>query len=347
MATMTQQGERSAAHGLEIAFMIALAIHSAGLLGLASWRSEAPKPPGVQEITIDLAPLMQEAETVEPAKVAEPQQAVETATFAMPEATAAEPRLEAVTAAEPDKVEEPAREAGAALPPPAEDVQRPEDATAKPSPQDASTVAPPPETVVTEAPAVEAPPTGDASEASLVANPEAVVAAQPPHPTRRQTRRAKLERTPVPRAVRPKREVTERPARPPRQVAAQPAASAPATAQRGRSAASRESNAASAASADPNARNRYAAMISAAVRRRLRFPDYARSRGSGGTATVRFTVHRSGRVMSASLVRSAGDGTLDRAALATVVPGSSLPAAPDAVPQQQITFVVPLRFDLR
>ena len=82
-----------------------------------------------------------------------------------------------------------------------------------------------------------------------------------------------------------------------------------------------------------------------------RFPflvlDAARAQGLAGVATIRFTMQRSGQILSASLVRSAGHNTLDQAALATAAPGASLPPAPDAVPQQQLTFVVPLRFNLR
>ena len=99
--------------------------------------------------------------------------------------------------------------------------------------------------------------------------------------------------------------------------------------------------------AAPILQNRYAAQISAAVRGRLRYPDVAQSQGIAGVATVRFTLHRSGQVLSASLVRSAGHPALDRAALATVGPGSSLPPAPDGLPQQKTTFVVPLHFSLR
>jgi protein TonB len=384
---VVERERRPALGGLAAAFLVSLALHGAGLLGLAAWRSaDPPKPPGQQAITIDLAPVMQDAQTVAPAEVAQPEQAVETATLAVPDATATEPTPETVAAAEPDQAWEELVEEQAvvALPPPAEGGRPPDEAAAEPAPQEASTTALSPEAIATDAPPVEALPAGiEGAEAlppepsvealphgaaDLIAPPPAPLAENTPetravepsqvvtatgrprprpHPARQPTRDAKPGRQPEQKPVRPRRQMAERPTRPPRQVAARPAASAPSSPRRGRLSASRESNAASAASADPTARNRYAALISAAVRRRLRYPDNARSRGSGGTATVRFTVHRSGRVMSASLVRSAGDGTLDGAALATVSPGTALPPAPAGVPQRQITFIVPLRFNLR
>ncbi|WP_407666791.1 energy transducer TonB family protein [Microvirga roseola] len=100
-----------------------------------------------------------------------------------------------------------------------------------------------------------------------------------------------------------------------------------------------------AASADPNALNRYRTQLSSALRRRFRYPRVAQVQGASGTAIVRFTMTRSGRVVSAFLVRSTGSGVLDQAALATVVPGTSLPPPSDTV--QELTYTVPLQFDLR
>jgi protein TonB len=93
--------------------------------------------------------------------------------------------------------------------------------------------------------------------------------------------------------------------------------------------------------------NRYVASLAAALRNRLRYPDVARSQGVGGVATLRFTMDRSGRIVSSTLVQSAGHPALDQAARAAASPGSSLPPAPAALPQQQFTISVPLRFNLR
>jgi len=137
----------------------------------------------------------------------------------------------------------------------------------------------------------------------------------------------RVERKPTPR-----REVAERRPAPLRPQASQ----APS---------SRENTGGMAASADPTAFNRYAAQLRAALQSRLRYPAAEDAARISGVATVRFTVLRSGRIVSASLVRSAGNAALDQAALAAASPGSMLPAAPDAISQEQFTFSIPLKFD--
>ncbi len=282
-------------------FLLALMLHASALLALTSWRSaDELEPPGEQEITIDLAPAMQEAETVEPAEVAQPLQT---------ETEIVEPEPESVTA----------------------ETVPPKQTTEDVPFETAESVAPETPTVTAEALAAE---TLDPEEVTAVAPEETVTAEIPPEPPNK----AKPERR------EPKPERRERP-RP--RVAEKPAAAPPSNPRQGRASSSRENMAASAASADPNARARYVAQISAAVRSRLRYPSGARSQGMSGVATVRFTLNRSGAVLGAALVRSTGHSALDQAALAAVRPGSAFPPAPDGVPQQQITFVVPLRFSLQ
>jgi periplasmic protein TonB len=173
--------------------------------------------------------------------------------------------------------------------------------------------------------------------AALVKPQETVTAPPPPEPAP----------TPRSRPQPPKPKSRPREPRPELPRAAPSRSASSADPRQGRPSSSRENAGGAAAAADPNLQNRYAAQISAAVRGRLRYPVAAQSQGIAGVATVRFTLHRSGEVLSASLVRSAGHPALDRAALATVNPGSSLPPAPDGLPQQQITFVVPLKFTVQ
>lgn len=54
------------------AFLFALAFHVGGLLALTYWQSQDDMNPGGQEITIDLAPIMQNAESVAPAEISSP-----------------------------------------------------------------------------------------------------------------------------------------------------------------------------------------------------------------------------------------------------------------------------------
>jgi protein TonB len=275
---------------LGIAFATALFLHGAAFAALTLWPSDgAVDPPGEQEITIDLAPAMEELASVAPAEVSAQEAPLE----------------EAVQGAQTEEAE--------AFPPEEVAEDRPQEAEAVPEPQQ-----------VTEAVPVEALPA--APETAL--EPDAVVALPPTEtavakpPEEKPAPAKPVERKPAPR----------------RTVAAQQLP--PSEARQGQASASRENTGGSAASADPNALNSYKAKVNAAIRNRLRYPSVAAS----GTATLRFIVDRSGQIVSASLVGSAGHPALDQAALATARPGSSVPAAPDSLPQQQFPFIVNLRF---
>ncbi len=277
---------------LGIAFLTALLLHGAALTAVTYWPSDTENPPGEQEITIDLAPAMEELVSVAPSL--EQSQAVppvESEPLPIESETVEEQPPEEIIEAQPQEVTE-------AVPVEAVPVEQ--------------------ETVETEAVVLPPPPE------TVVAKP----LDEPPPP--------KLEKKPPPKPVERKP--------PPRRTAAQPKP-LPSDARQGQASASRENMSGQAASADPTARNRYLASLVASLRNRLRYPDAARSQGITGAATVRFTMDRSGRIVSASLVRSAGHPALDQAALAAASPGTSLPPIPDFIPQT--TFTVPLRFNLR
>lgn len=91
----------------------------------------------------------------------------------------------------------------------------------------------------------------------------------------------------------------------------------------------------------------YLTTLRAILERNLRFPMVAREQGLSGTATVRFTVTRDGRVLHAALSRSSGEASLDREALALLGRVSPLPPLPADFPQQAVELVVPVVFRLR
>ncbi len=69
--------------------------------------------------------------------------------------------------------------------------------------------------------------------------------------------------------------------------------------------------------------------------------------GTRGTATVAFTIDRSGRVVSARLASSSGDAVLDQEAVATVRRASPVPAPPANIGGRgggNILLAVPIRF---
>jgi periplasmic protein TonB len=353
---------------LPAAALVAVALHSLAIAGLTLWRPVPPiTPPGQQEITIDLAPAMEHAEAVSPAEVSQPVVA-EAITEPAPEPQP----VESVQAPAETAVATPAPELQ-----PVEAVQEPRETTVAAAPEadeaadaEVATTTSLQSGVPTEAPATTAlalPPETQAIESTA---PEAPIVAALPDPVQetpairtppRPAPPVVHTRKPAPKQERPEQKPVVKPSpnppvsrqakpapsrtAPSRSVAARQAPAA-ADARAGAASASREESRGSAAAADPNAMSRYAAQLAAALRARLRYPETARSHGIGGVATLRFTLHRSGRVVASSVVRSAGHAALDQAALATAAPGSSLPPAPDDIPQQQLTISVPLRFNL-
>lgn len=281
-------GERS---NVGAAFLLALGLHLGVVAAIAFWPADpAVKPPGEQEITIDLAPAMEAAQPVDAVEAVAP-----TPNLPVEETISADE----TTDVQPEEIEE----------------------------------VPASQEIVEAAPADEAVPIDDAEAVETISPPKDAVVAKAV-----EDKPAKPGRKPPPRRE-------ERKPAPRREVAAsQPA---PSRIQAGQASSSRDNMGGLGASADPNVLNRYAAQLTAALRRRLRYPDVARGEGISGVATIRFTLERSGRIVSASLVRSTGSAVLDQAALVAAKPGSNLPAAPEAVPQQLLTFAVPLRFDLR
>jgi protein TonB len=82
--------------------------------------------------------------------------------------------------------------------------------------------------------------------------------------------------------------------------------------------------------------------LMAHLNRHKRFPPGA---AGTGTATVAFTIDRSGRVLSARLVRGSGDAALDAEAVALPRRASPVPAPPPNVSGGSVTLAVPIRFN--
>lgn len=82
--------------------------------------------------------------------------------------------------------------------------------------------------------------------------------------------------------------------------------------------------------------------LMAHLNRYKRFPSSA---ASTGTVTVAFTIDRSGRVLSARLVRGSGDPALDAEAVSLPRRASPVPAPPPNVGGVSVTLAVPIRFN--
>jgi periplasmic protein TonB len=92
---------------------------------------------------------------------------------------------------------------------------------------------------------------------------------------------------------------------------------------------------------------RWESVLAAHLERFKHYPDKARMRGDQGTATVAFTIDHDGRVVSSRIVQSSGSDTLDEETLAMLVRAQPLPKPPDNVLDSELSFVVPVKFNIK
>lgn len=78
-----------------------------------------------------------------------------------------------------------------------------------------------------------------------------------------------------------------------------------------------------------------------------RYPAAARAHAQTGIATVSFTMNHEGRLVRSSIVKSSGSPALDQETLAMLVRAQPLPRPPEQVSDAELTFVVPVRFNIR
>jgi protein TonB len=78
-----------------------------------------------------------------------------------------------------------------------------------------------------------------------------------------------------------------------------------------------------------------------------RYPDEARARGQQGVAELAFSIDRQGRLLSSRIVKSSGVAQLDDETLALVQRSQPFPAPPEGFGGAEISFTVPVRFNIR
>ena len=78
------------------------------------------------------------------------------------------------------------------------------------------------------------------------------------------------------------------------------------------------------------------------LERHKRYPPQAR--GKVGEARLAFSIDRSGRVVESRIVHSSGSDALDREALALLRRAAPLPPPPAGLPDDRLSFVVPIRY---
>ncbi len=194
----------------------------------------------------------------------------------------------------------------------------------------------PPEPVVTaEVPPLEplpqVPPVEDIVPPTPVVKETAAVALPPPPPkaappVKKVEKKPDVKKPPKPVQARRADERREAKRPPAQESGAQTTASIPSTSS-GSSAASRSS---------------WQGALVSHLRRHLQPQS-----GQTGSASVRFSVDRGGRVLSTSLVGSAGSPALDSEAVAVFRRAQPLPAPPADVQGGSFTFTIPIRFTTR
>jgi len=99
--------------------------------------------------------------------------------------------------------------------------------------------------------------------------------------------------------------------------------------------------------AAPSVVIRWQSQLAAHVERFKRYPPAARSRGDEGTAKVAFTIDHEGRLLNSRIVQSSGSASLDNETLAMLARAQPMPRPPDQLSDAELTFVVPVRFNIR
>lgn len=86
--------------------------------------------------------------------------------------------------------------------------------------------------------------------------------------------------------------------------------------------------------------------VSAWLQSHKTYPDEARQRSEEGSALVRFTVDRSGRVLEFAVLRGTGSASLN-AAVERMLTNAQLPAFPSTMTQERTTVTVQVRYALQ
>ena len=83
-------------------------------------------------------------------------------------------------------------------------------------------------------------------------------------------------------------------------------------------------------------------LLVAQLERHKRYPPQAR--GKVGEARLAFSIDRTGRVLASRIVHSSGSEALDQEALALVRRAAPFPPPPAGLPDDRLSFVVPIRY---
>jgi protein TonB len=98
---------------------------------------------------------------------------------------------------------------------------------------------------------------------------------------------------------------------------------------------------------DSNAIPTWKTQVVSILERNKRYPAAARARNEQGTTQLAFSLDRQGRVTASKIVRSSGSPALDQESLELVRRAQPFPPPPPAMPGNEISLSVPVRFNMR
>jgi periplasmic protein TonB len=102
------------------------------------------------------------------------------------------------------------------------------------------------------------------------------------------------------------------------------------------------------AAVEPSAAiRRWESGLVAHIERFKRYPAEARARGDRGLARVAFTIDRDGWVRESRILETSGSPELDRECLAMLARAQPLPKPPRQAQTSELSFVVPVRFNIK
>jgi periplasmic protein TonB len=92
---------------------------------------------------------------------------------------------------------------------------------------------------------------------------------------------------------------------------------------------------------------RWESALVAHIERFKQYPAEARARDERGVARVAFSIDHEGRIIASHVVQSSGSAALDAESLAMLARAQPVPHPPAALPDSELSFVVPVRFNIR
>jgi periplasmic protein TonB len=92
---------------------------------------------------------------------------------------------------------------------------------------------------------------------------------------------------------------------------------------------------------------RWQSALVAHIERFKRYPGEARAHNERGVARVAFRIDHEGRILASRIVQSSGSATLDAESIEMLARAQPMPRPPSALPDSELSFVVPVRFNIR